>query len=253
MLIVNKIVKIKYCGVLLLSLLSASVFAADDRDANIAQLHVRGEAQLMVAPDRVSITAGVTTQAKHSKQAIAENAKKMNAIIKALQAAGLNKKSYKTQNFQVHPVWTQRPRSADKSWKSAIASYRVSNSLKITTKKIERAGDIIDALSSAGANQIHSVIFDLANPREYRSQAIKQAMENAQQDAQALAAASGDTISRTLTLRLDNTSASVTQAKAQMRSRSSMLEMSATAEPSPISAGDISVRAVVSVTYQLAD
>ena len=70
-------------------------------------------------------------------------------------------------------------------------------------------------------------------------------------DADVLVAASGDTIKRTLSLNLGNASASKERVQMKTMARSSLMADSAAYEPPPISAGDITVRASVSVTYEL--
>ncbi|MGI9293500.1 MAG: SIMPL domain-containing protein, partial [Pseudomonadales bacterium] len=173
----------------------------------------------------------------------------MNAIMRALKKLGLGKDEYKTQQFQVHPMWSQRPRNPAPEWNAKIVGYRVTNSLQVQTKKMELAGDIIGAAMGAGANTVNSVQFGLADPREYRAQAIKQAMENAQTDAQTLAAASGDKIKRTLSLNLDNAVARPLHMQPERMMMRGAAAMDSGAPP--IEAGDVTVHASVSVVYEL--
>lgn len=239
---------------LVLSTLSLAVVAESEKD-DIARLYVRGEARLMVAPDQVSVTLGVTSEAKKSNKAITENSKKMDSVVRALTLLGLTDKDYKTQNFRVQPVWSSRPSGAGSQWRPKIIGYRVNNSLHVTTKKLDVIGELIEKATSAGANQVHAVYFSLSDPRAYRQQAITQAMNNAKEDAQTLAAASGDKIARTLSLQLDNAAASQVRVEQKaMRGRVMMESMAmADAAPSPtIEAGDITVSASVSVVYELA-
>ena len=237
-----------------LCLLPLLATAQDDKDDDIARLYVRGEARLMVAPDQVSVTLGVTTEAKKTHQAITDNSQKMEAVIQALTALGLTDKEYKTQNFRVQPVWSSRPKGAGSQWRAKIIAYRVNNSLHVTTQQLGKIGDIIE--KATGANQVQSVSFGLSNPRAYREQAITQAMNNAKQDAHILVAASGDTIARTLSLQLDNAAASQVRVDMQAKRGRAMMESFAmaadVASAPPIDAGDITVRASVSVTYELA-
>jgi len=217
----------------------------------VAQLFVRGEAELMVPPDQVSVSLGVTTESSTAKKSVAENTRKMNSLANALAHLGLSDSDYKTQNFQVQPVWSNRPQGAGSHWKASVIAYRVTNTLYITTLDLDIIGDIIGAATEAGANQVNSINFSLFNARQYRQQAITQAMENARADADVLVAASGDRIKRTLSLRLDNASASKERVQMKTMARSSMALSQDAYAPPPISAGDIVVRASVSVTYAL--
>jgi len=218
----------------------------------LATLHVRGEAQLLVEPDQVSVTIGVNTEADNVKQAMAENSKKMTAIIAQLGYLGVKDKEYKSQGFRVQPVRSSRSKQAGKSGRSTIVAYRVNNHLQLTTQRISDIGEMIEAVSGAGANHIHSIHFGLANPREYRSQAVAQAMKNAKDDATTLAAASGDRILRTLSLRLDHTEASRSRADVGAVKAQASFALREAAPAPPVNVGDITVRASVSATYEIA-
>jgi len=251
-----KMIKQTLLGLLAVSACWAQLANAETSQSNmaepaVAQLFVRGEAQLMVPPDQVSVSLGVTTESSTAKKSVAENTRKMNSLTNALANLGLSDSDYKTQNFQVQPVWSNRPKGAGGSWKAKIIAYRVTNTLYVTTLELDIIGDIIGASTEAGANQINSINFSLFNARQYRQQAIMQAMENARADADVLVAASGDRIKRTLSLHLDNASASKERVQVKAMARSSMALSQDAYAPPPISAGDITVRASVSVTYEL--
>jgi uncharacterized protein YggE len=229
--------------------LPATVFS-DSAPSPVAQLYVRGEAQLMVPPDQVSVELGVTTESSKAKAAIANNSKKMNVVIQSLRDLGLTPRDYKTQNYRVQPIWSLRPKGADKNWRSSIVAYRVNNQLSVTTQELDDIGDLIGGATAAGANKVNSVRFSLLNERQYRDKAITQAVANAKQDAEILVAASGDSIKRTLSLNLDNTSASKVRVESTaLKARSA--SMQADFSPPPIQSGDIVVRASVSITYEL--
>lgn len=236
-------------GGLVLTVLAAGAIA-DSSTSPMHTLHVRGEAQLMVSPDQAAVVLGVTTESSTAKKAMSANNKKMRAITQSLKSLGVKEKDYKTQNFRVQPVWSPRPRNAKSDWKSTIVAYRVNNSLRVTTQELDVVGDMIGAATAAGANQVNSIHFSLSNERQYRSQAIRQAMANAKEDAQTLANASGDNIKRTISLHLGDASASKVRVQAEMAKSRLMSDQASFSSP-PISSGEITVRASVSVVYEL--
>lgn len=238
-------------GLLVTSVCWMPLTYAEVPQPDLGQLFVRGEAEIMVPPDQVSISLGVTTESTTAKKAVADNTQKMQALVQSLNDLGITDNDYKTQNFQVQPVWSNRPNGVSASWKASIIAYRVTNTLSVTTQELSLVGDIIGATTAAGANEINSIQFSLFNARQYRRQAITQAMENAKADADVLVAASGDRIKRTLSLRLDNASASRERVEMKAMARSSLMMADAAYESPPISSGDITVRASVSVTYEL--
>lgn len=240
--------------VVLLVGLSPVVVADRDSDATSAVLLVRGEAQVMAPPDQVSMVLWVTTELSNVKRAMAENAKNMHAMLNGLMLLGLSEGEYQTQHFRVEPVWSQRPKQAGSQWKSHIIAYRIHNSVKVVTQRIDLLGDIIEVATTSGVNQVNTMHFSLSNLRKYRERAITLAMHNAKADAISLARASGDTIKRTLSLQLDDAAESVIRADAHQLSPLSRLESFASTDiKPPIRLGDITVSASVSVTYELSD
>lgn len=232
-----------------IAFVSAATLATAGTD-NDGVLSVRGDGLIMAKPDQVSMTVGITAQAKSANEALAESNKRMRAIIAAMNKLGLNKDNYSTAQFQVHPVWQSRPRNADNNWQASIIAFRVSNSLHVKTQKLKLAGDIVSSAMAAGANQVHGIQFGLADPRSYRQQAIEAAMSNARQDAEYLAAAAGNKITGTVSLELGNTATSPVYAQESQMMRRSAVAMDAGGAP-PIESGNVSVRASVSVRYSI--
>ncbi len=221
-------------------------------DLKESTLHVRGQAQIMVPPDQVSVNLGLTTEATTVREALDENTQAMDAIFSAMEDLGLDKEEdMKTQNFSVNPTWSNRPRNAGADWKSEIVGYRVNNSINVSTKKLELIGDIIAKGAEAGANQVNSVTFSLADKRKYRSQAITMAAHNAREDAEVLAIASGASIVGIKTLTLDNAISNPVRVH-ESRAMVQGAAMDSFAAP-PIESGDITVVVNVSVVYRLGE
>ncbi|ODS24233.1 hypothetical protein AB835_04995 [Candidatus Endobugula sertula] len=239
---------------ILLMSLSSQILADKHSKMELATLLVRGEAQLTVPPDQVSVVLGVTTESTSTKKAMADNAKNMHAIINGLKILGLKDGELHTQHFRVEPIWSRRPNNAGNQWRPHIVAYRIHNNLQITTQNIDWVGDIIEVATTSGANQVNSIRFSLSNPREYRERAIILAMQNAKADATTLAEASGNRIRRTLSLQLDNAAAAIVHADVAQAKHRSRLESFAPADMAPpINPGDITVSASVSVTYELSE
>lgn len=213
---------------------------------NVSTLSVRGEAVLMVEPDQVSVSIGVVSEAKKVKIALRENSQKMQAAIDLLASLGFTEDDYQSQNFSIHPNWSSRPTNSS-HYKREIIGYTINNSLRLSTTRLEDIGDIIAAVAGAGVNQVQSIYFDLKNPRQYREQAIRAASNNAKADANALAKANGVRLIKVYSMNLDNASASISQIP-----KAVMMESRAMADSAPpIQAGDIAVRASVSIVYKI--
>jgi len=235
-------------GTALLLCALPAVVAADEGQA-LPRLTVRGEAVIEVPADQLRMDIGVVTDGQTAQAALDSNTAAMERVVEALAAAGLSEAEYRTGQFQIQPQWAPRPRDAPPDWRPRIAGYTVTNRLSIKTTKIDLAGRLIGATSSAGANTIDAIAFDLADPRRHRAAAIAAAAANAIADATALAQASAVRLVRIISLSLDEASA-IPRPMRAMALREGMAMDMAAAEP-PISPGDVTVRAGVSVVYEI--
>lgn len=216
-----------------------------------ATLTVTGEAQLERPSDQLTIRLGVVTEGEDAQAAMQENSRRMNAVIAALEEAGLTKDEYQTSQFQIHPQYSRPPRgqAPPADWKPQIIGYQIANRVIVETKKLELIGRLLEAATESGANSIDSINFDLADPRKHRGEAIKAATQNARSDAQALASAAGQRLVRVLSINLDHAMAEP-PVPLPMRGRAAAME--AAAETPPINPGDVTVRANVTIVYEIA-
>lgn len=226
----------------------ATTSAASGEPGLIPQLTVRGNATLQVPADQLQLQVGVVTEAKTAKQALQENTAKVQNIERALKTLGLGSKEYKTSRFQIQPRWSTRPSQYHGRWQPEIIGYQVNNSFSIKTRQLELGGKIIESCTRAGANTIDSIIFNLANPRTSRAQAITAATANARADANALASAAELKLGEVLKISLDNATT------APLRSRAMAFEAETAKSSLPslnLSPGEVNVRASVSITYRV--
>jgi hypothetical protein len=69
--------------------------------------------------------------------------------------------------------------------------YLVSNLVLVTIRDVDTAGDVLDAVVQAGANQVNGVTFTVSDESVWQSQAREEAMADARSRAEELAALSG--------------------------------------------------------------
>ncbi|MEO0442448.1 MAG: SIMPL domain-containing protein [Pseudomonadota bacterium] len=212
---------------------------------------VRGEAVLQVSPDQVTVSIGVSSEAEQAKEALATNSQSMNSVIAAIEKLGLDQADYRTRQLNIQALWSSRPRNAENGWRPQIVAYRVSNTLEVKTTKLGLSGEIIQQATQAGANTVHSLRFDLSDPRHYRRQAISQAVANAKADAEAVARAAGVSIAGVKRIHLDQ-QPSIGQVRAETAELHSAPANIAAPLP-PVSPGDVTVRASVLMEFWLGE
>jgi len=206
---------------------------------------VTGEAEFEVDPDQVEIMFAVQTNATEAKDAQEENAEITQNVIQALEQIGIPKEDLETLNYNIYPIT---------SWdegKQTQEGFRATNSIKVTSEDLDKAGDIIDAAVGAGANRIQNIQFSLSSEKQKEQDAI--AMQQAGQDAKAKA----ENIAQGLGLKLGKIKSvqesNVYSAPYPMRAFEDMeagvvMEKVAT---TPILPNKVTVNAFISVTYSI--
>ncbi|MBT8484644.1 MAG: SIMPL domain-containing protein [Phycisphaerales bacterium] len=211
------------------------------------KLTVRGDAELMKPADQVRLSVGCVSEDAEAAVALRENNRVMRAVVQAIERAGLTEKEYETGRFQIRPTYSRRPRQPSPDWKPQIIGYQVTNTIIIRTTQLELTGKLIEVASGAGANSVDVAGFELSDDRIHRAEAIRTATRHAIDDATSLAQAAGLRLVRILAINLDNA-----QVRGpEMAFATQRAAVAADAAP-PISPGDITIRAGVSIVYEIA-
>ena len=139
---------------------------------------VNGSASLRLAPDRVSFSVGVETLAAGVSEAFKANSSKVNAVVAALKAKGVESTEIQTSNLEV----TSRDPEGKK-----LAGFRVTNMVTVTREDPSKVGELLQAAVRAGANEVGSLRFFVAEPGRLQSRGLDLAFQAARAKAEALA------------------------------------------------------------------
>jgi uncharacterized protein len=215
--------------------------AQDAKPAPEARIIVVGDGSVSAVPDYARLRSGVTTRAKTAREAADANSKLMTALTAALQSAGIEQKDIQTSRFSIMPVYA----SPAPNMEQRLTGFAVSNQVTVTIRKIDTVGDILDRLISAGATDAGSVEFLHADVSKTLDQAREAAMADARRKAELYARAAGLTLGGVAWVTEDASSAPPMPKAVMMRS-------AGPAGPPPISAGEDTLHAHVTVGYDIA-
>ena len=109
----------------------------------------------------------------------------MEAVIEALQEAGVAEQDIKTVRLDLHQ-FRQRQEG-----EVVARGWQVNNQVQATVRDIEATSDAIDAAVAAGATDVNSVAFRASDASEAVARARIAAVEDAAVAADTLAGASG--------------------------------------------------------------
>lgn len=200
-------------------------------------LTMTGTGNAKAAPDMADISAGVTSTAPTAAAALAANTQAMNRVLAALERLGVARRNIQTSNFSVAPEYANRlPNEQPR-----LSGYRVSNQLHVILDEVSRVGTVLDALVTAGANQMNGLNFTFKDPAPLLARARADAVADAKLRAQQYAAAAGLTLGPIQSL---------TEGGAETP-RPMYRVMAMAAAPAPIEAGEESVSATVSIVWEI--
>ena len=150
-------------------------------------LNVSGNGTVYLTPDIAYIYIGVHTEDPAVAIAVNTNNGKTQALVDALKNAGIAASDIQTSNFSVYTT-SQYDKVTGQSTGTA---YAVDNTVYITIRDLSKLGALLNTVVDAGANNINSITFDVADKTSAMSQARQKAMANASSLASELAQTAG--------------------------------------------------------------
>ncbi|WP_243387685.1 SIMPL domain-containing protein [Bacillus kexueae] len=136
-------------------------------------LIVTGKGSVKVKPDTALILIGMITENEKPQLAQKENAKVTNQVIQSLIGMSISKSDIETVNYQVQPKYDY-PQGKPPT----LIGYEVTHTIKVSTEKLSQIGDIMEAATENGANQIGNPQYDVKNTRTYEKEAYEKAIQD---------------------------------------------------------------------------
>lgn len=218
----------------------------------VPSLSVQGSAEIEVPADQVEFRLGVDTSATTADEALDQNSKIMDKVIRRLSQAGLSDQEYQTGRFSINPQWQPRPKNSVSDWRPSIIGYRVSNQLLIKTGQFKLIGEWIAKATEEGANSAGQLHFGLQDADAHRGKAIQLATLRARDYAEQAASAAKLTLKGILAMQVNGAHIQPLL-KTQLMNEEMAMVRSASVMAPAIDGGDIKVSANVSVTYEIAN
>jgi uncharacterized protein len=205
---------------------------------------VSGEGKVSAVPDIAELTFGVQTGAQSTaKVAMDRLQKTMNAAFDAVKALGIEEKDISTESLWLNPSY---------EWpdgRQILRGYEANQQLRVKVRDLAKVGDVLSAATNAGANQAGGVQFTIDDPEELRAQAREEAIVQAQEKAEILAAQLGVSLKK-----MKGFSEGGGSFPPMPFARDMMMEKAAVGgeiESVPLPPGEQEVVVIVSLTYEV--
>jgi uncharacterized protein YggE len=215
---------------------------AQDPASGATRLDLAAEGEARVVPDIARVAVGAETTALSAREAMAANAETMSRVLAALRRAGVAERDVQTTTIGVAPQYAY-----EQGRPPRLTGYQASNEVSVTVRDLAALGPVIDAAAGAGATTIGAVSLGLAEPVAARNTARIAAVKALEDKASLYARAVGYHIVRLV--RLEEGAPMVAF---QPRSMALMAAKAVAAAPTPVEAGETTVRIEITGSFELA-
>jgi uncharacterized protein len=222
-----------------LALLSQPALADSSTARQDAVIAVSGDGIVHAVPDGAMIQAGVATIAATAREAMDLNGNTMTAVIAAAKAAGISEPDLQTSELSLQPQYSDRSAKGE----AKIVAYQVISRLSIRVRGRNRVGPLIDAVTSAGANEMYGLNFEVLEVQNYADVARQAAVADAHRKAELYAQAAGVRLGRLISLSENSAQSGPRPLPRQAAALNAM----------PVETGEVDVKAQISATFELSD
>lgn len=201
-------------------------------------IRATGEGSVTVRPDAARVTVSVVKQAATAADAASDNAAASSAVIAAIrQLLGANAE-VRTVTYHLSPLYSA-PRDGTPA---QIVGFSATNTIEAIASDSSLAGRVIDTAVAAGASRVDGVQLFLREDEPSRAQALRTASQRARGKAEAIAMGLGVRLGQVVYAQEGITSLPLPIDRAGS---------ALTTTPTPIEAGSLEVRAIVTVEFEV--
>ncbi|HOW43695.1 MAG TPA: SIMPL domain-containing protein [Candidatus Aminicenantes bacterium] len=217
-----------------------------EAEAEQPRITVNGEAVVYAQPDKVTVNFGVETWDNSIAIAKKKNNEVMSRAVAAAKKLGVENKEIQTDYLTIEP------RYKNDYQKKNFLGYFVSNTMAVTIADPGKLEKLVEKLLEAGIENIGGIDFQVSEYKKYREQAREMALKAAQEKAEKMAAVLNRGIGAAMQISEGYSGWSGWGSRRQAMTQNVAQEVpGGGGEPGTIALGKISIRASVSVTFEL--
>ncbi len=199
---------------------------------------VGGEGVVQAVPDRAWITVGAESRAPSARDAQRRNTDLMTPILEKLRGGGLPPDAIRTVGYDVQYEWDYVNN------RRVGRGYVARNTVEVRVDNIDRVGEFLEIAGGSGATTLGGIRFDLKDKAKLEREALRLAVADARTKADAAAAGAGRAIDRIVRIEERGVTGGPPPPVPMFRE----LAQTATVAPPPVAAGEMEIRANVTVT-----
>jgi uncharacterized protein YggE len=224
-----------------LLILLAPVLAAAQQPRPEPAVVTVGEGLVQAVPDRAWVTITAESRAGNPREAQKRNVEAMTPVQDKLRAAGIPADAIKTIGYDLQQEWDFVNN------RRVSRGYVARNTIEVRVDAIDRVGEVLEIAVGSGATAVGGIRFDLKDRARLEREALRLAVADARAKAEAAAAGAGQAIARVVKIEEQGT---VPRPPVPYLRETLAVQQAADSTP-PISAGQMELRAQVTLTAEL--
>ncbi|WP_373354140.1 SIMPL domain-containing protein [Pseudoroseicyclus sp. CXY001] len=229
----------RFTPALLAATLAVAPLAAAPALAEGGLITISGLGEAAAKPDMATITMGVERRADTAAAALAAVSDALQPVIQELGALGVPPADIQTSGLRLDAELNYDVSPPEQT------GFVAGSTLTVKITDLDGAGALIDAVVSAGANQLQGISFGLSDSAAALEEARRAAVADALEKAQVYADAAGLTLGPI---------AALTEGGASLPPMAAQeMRMMDAGGSMPIAAGELTVSASVSISWEIAD
>lgn len=227
----------KAFAVALLLATATSAFAQQAPPPGPPVIVTTGEGVMKQAPDRAWVTIAAESRARAAQDAQRMNTDAMTAVIDKIKGSGIAADAIRTTGYNLQPEFDYA------NGKQTLRGYVARNQVEVRIDTLSKTGDIIAAAVGTGATNVSGVRFDVKDRESLEREALRMAVRDARQRADAAASGAGVAIDRVMRIEEQREIVEPIRPMTMTAMRAEMAQAAV-----PVEAGQIEVRSRVVMT-----
>ena len=208
---------------------------------------VTGEGVIRTLPDMATVRFGIVVRNENPEEARRINAATARDAMNSIRDLGIEASKLSLQTLRLQPVREYDPetrRQVDKG-------YEATRELVVVLEDLDMLPTVIANIVQKGANRLNGISYGLNEKDEVRDRALVLAVGRAQEKANLMADALGVEVGDVLVINEQSLNMPIPVLNMEAAPRMMMAKGDAAPEPDAFAAGEIEVKAVVQVVFEL--
>ena len=210
-------------------------------------ISVSGEGTVQALPDMAKVRFGIVIRDEDPEEARRQNAETAKRAMNSIRDLGVEDSKLSLQTLRLQPV-----REYDSETRRHIdKGYEATRELVVSVEQLDMLPSLVSQIVQQGANRLNGITYGLKNQQEAKDAALVLAVTRARQKAELMVSTLGVSLGKVIQVQEQGVNFPQPVLMREAGPAVMMSKAGASPEPEAYSAGEIEVKATVSITFEV--